>query len=75
MNLQKSNTSELIFDIPFIVSYVSQTMTLVPGDIISTGTPAGVGVFRDPPVFLKAGDVVTVEIEGIGTLKSNVVSE
>jgi 2-keto-4-pentenoate hydratase/2-oxohepta-3-ene-1,7-dioic acid hydratase in catechol pathway len=75
MNLQKSSTSELIFDIPYIISYISRTMTLVPGDIISTGTPAGVGVFRDPPVFLKAGDTVMVEVEGVGTLQSKVVAE
>jgi 2-keto-4-pentenoate hydratase/2-oxohepta-3-ene-1,7-dioic acid hydratase in catechol pathway len=75
MNMQKSSTSELIFDIPYVISYISRTMTLVPGDIISTGTPAGVGVFRDPPIFLKAGDMVTVEIEGVGTLKSEVVAE
>lgn len=73
MNLQKSSTSELIFDIPYIVSYISQAMTLVPGDVISTGTPAGVGVFRDPPIFLKPGDVVRVEIEGIGALRNRVV--
>lgn len=72
--LQESSTSELIFDIPHVISYVSQTMTLLPGDIISTGTPAGVGVFRDPQVFLKAGDTVTVKIENVGTLKNEVVS-
>jgi 2-keto-4-pentenoate hydratase/2-oxohepta-3-ene-1,7-dioic acid hydratase in catechol pathway len=72
--LQKSETSELIFDIPYVVSYISLTMTLVPGDIISTGTPAGVGVFRDPPIFLKSGDTVTVEIEKIGGLRNKVVS-
>jgi len=72
MRLQHSNTSELIFDIPYIISYISEAMTLLPGDIISTGTPAGVGVFRDPPVFMKPGDEVVVEIEGIGRLLNKV---
>jgi 2,4-diketo-3-deoxy-L-fuconate hydrolase len=71
--LQNSRTSELIFDIPYIISYISEAMTLLPGDIVSTGTPAGVGVFRDPPVFLKPGDTVTIEIEGLGKLRSKVV--
>lgn len=74
MKLQSSSTSELIFDIPYVVSYISEAMTLLPGDIISTGTPAGVGVFRDPPVFLKPGDTVTIEIEGLGRLESAVVA-
>ncbi len=66
--MQESNTDQLIFPIDFLISYVSRTMTLLPGDIITTGTPGGVGVFRDPQVFLKPDDVVTVEIEGIGRL-------
>lgn len=73
--MQKSTTSELIFNIPFIISYISQSMTLCPGDIIATGTPAGVGVFRDPPLFLKPGDLVTIEIEEIGRLENKVVAE
>ncbi len=70
--MQTSNTSNLIFKIPFLISYLSQTMTLLPGDIISTGTPGGVGVFRDPPIFLKAGDSVAVTITGLGTLTNTV---
>lgn len=70
--MQTSNTSNLIFKIPFLISYLSQTMTLLPGDIITTGTPGGVGVFRDPPVFLKAGDTVAVTITGLGTLTNTV---
>jgi 2-keto-4-pentenoate hydratase/2-oxohepta-3-ene-1,7-dioic acid hydratase in catechol pathway len=73
--MQQSSTSELIFKIPYVISYVSQSMTLCPGDIIATGTPAGVGVFRDPPVFLKPGELVTIEIEGIGRLENRVVAE
>ncbi|PID80439.1 5-carboxymethyl-2-hydroxymuconate isomerase [bacterium DOLZORAL124_64_63] len=66
--MQSSNTDQLIFPVDELVSYISRTITLLPGDIISTGTPGGVGVFRDPPVFLKTGDTVTVEIQGIGKL-------
>ena len=71
--MQSSNTDQLIFPVDELVSNVSRTMTLMPGDIISTGTPGGVGVFRDPQVFLKPGDVITVEIEGIGKLTNPVV--
>lgn len=70
--MQSSNTTNLIFKIPYLISYLSQTMTLMPGDILSTGTPGGVGVYRDPPVFLKAGDEVEVTIPGVGSLKSGV---
>jgi 2-keto-4-pentenoate hydratase/2-oxohepta-3-ene-1,7-dioic acid hydratase in catechol pathway len=72
--MQSSNTNQLIFDVPFLVSYLSQSMTLEAGDLIATGTPGGVGVFRNPPVFLKDGDDVAVTIEGIGTLRNRVVS-
>ena len=65
--LQNSNTSDLIFDIPHVVSYISQYMTLLPGDIISTGTPFGVGLGFNPPRYLKAGDVVELGIEGLGS--------
>lgn len=68
--MQRSNTSNLIFRIPYLISYFSRTMTLQPGDILSTGTPGGVGVFRNPPIFLKAGDVVEVTIQGLGTLRN-----
>ncbi|MEC3966354.1 fumarylacetoacetate hydrolase family protein [Flagellimonas halotolerans] len=67
--LQKSNTSDFIFNVQEVVSYISQFMTLLPGDIISTGTPAGVGLGFDPPKYLKPGDVVELGIEGLGTSK------
>jgi len=71
--LQDSNTSNLIFKVPFLISYLSQSVTWEVGDLISTGTPPGVGVFRKPPVLLKAGDTVSVSVEGIGTLTNPVV--
>ena len=70
--MQDGNTSNLIFKIPFIISYLSQFMTLLPGDVISTGTPAGVGLGFDPPIYLKDGDVVELGIDGLGTAKQNV---
>ena len=70
--LQDSRTSDLIFDVPTLVSYVSQAIALEPGDLILTGTPEGVGVFRDPKISLKGGDVVEIEIEGIGVLRNEV---
>ena len=70
--MQSSNTSDLIFNIPTLVSYISQFMTLLPGDIISTGTPAGVGLGFDPPRYLKKGDVVELGIDGLGTAKQPV---
>jgi 2-keto-4-pentenoate hydratase/2-oxohepta-3-ene-1,7-dioic acid hydratase in catechol pathway len=70
--LQDSRTSFLIFDIPTLISYISQGITLEPGDLILTGTPDGVGVFREPKVSLKPGDVVEVEVEGIGVLRNEV---
>jgi 2-keto-4-pentenoate hydratase/2-oxohepta-3-ene-1,7-dioic acid hydratase in catechol pathway len=71
--LQKSNTMHLIFKAADLVSHISQTMTLEPGDVISTGTPSGVGYVRKPPIFLKNGDSVEIEIEGIGILRNPVV--
>jgi 2-keto-4-pentenoate hydratase/2-oxohepta-3-ene-1,7-dioic acid hydratase in catechol pathway len=71
--MQKARTSELIWSIPYLVSYCSTFTTLHPGDVISTGTPAGVGHKRNPQVFMKAGDVIEVTVSGIGTL-SNTVS-
>ena len=71
--MQTSNTSKMIFQVAYLVSYLSQAITLEPGDVIATGTPEGVGVFRDPPVLLKAGDVYEVEIEGLGVLRNPVV--
>lgn len=70
--VQDGTTSNLIFKIPFLVSYVSQFMTLLPGDVISTGTPAGVGFGMKPEVYLKPGDVVELGIDGIGVSKQNV---
>jgi 2-keto-4-pentenoate hydratase/2-oxohepta-3-ene-1,7-dioic acid hydratase in catechol pathway len=72
--MQDSNTQQLIFCIEHIVSYISRICTLKPGDIIFTGTPPGVGMARKPPVFLKDGDVIEVEIEGLGVLRNMVVS-
>jgi 2-keto-4-pentenoate hydratase/2-oxohepta-3-ene-1,7-dioic acid hydratase in catechol pathway len=73
--LQDGNTSDLIFDVPFLVSFVSNAFTLEPGDLILTGTPPGVGYARDPKISLKAGDVVEVEVEGIGVLSNPVTAE
>ena len=66
--MQKSNTGNLIFSVSYLVSFLSRHFTLFPGDIILTGTPSGVGVFRDPPVYLKNGDEIVIAIEGIGEL-------
>ena len=71
---QDSSTSNMIFDVPFLISYVSQFMTLLPGDIISTGTPAGVGMGCKPPEFLKEGDIVELGIDGLGEARQEVVS-
>ncbi|QJD82901.1 fumarylacetoacetate hydrolase family protein [Cohnella herbarum] len=73
--MQNSNTKELIFNIPYLVSFLSNTITLQPGDIISTGTPPGVGMGRKPQVWLKPGDVVEATIEGIGTLRNTFVAD
>ena len=72
--MQQSNTRQLIFRIDHLIAYLSQICTLRPGDLIFTGTPPGVGSARKPPVFLKPGDQVEVEIEGIGVLKNPVVA-
>jgi 2-keto-4-pentenoate hydratase/2-oxohepta-3-ene-1,7-dioic acid hydratase in catechol pathway len=71
--LQDSTTANLIFGVDEIISHASQTLTFEPGDLILTGTPAGVGVFRDPQRLLRPGDEVTIEIEGVGTLTNPVV--
>lgn len=73
--LQNSNTKEFIFGVPHLLWYLSQCITLEPGDLIFTGTPPGVGIARNPQVLLKPGDVAEVEIEGIGTLRNPVVAE
>jgi 2-keto-4-pentenoate hydratase/2-oxohepta-3-ene-1,7-dioic acid hydratase in catechol pathway len=70
---QDSTTSELLFDVPQIVSFLSKSFTLEPGDIIATGTPAGVGFARDPPEFLKPGDEMELYIEKIGYLRNKIV--
>jgi len=73
--MQSSNTEEFIFGVSEVVSYISGITTLRPGDVISTGTPGGVGIFREPPELLEPGDSVDVEIEGIGTLTNPVVAD
>jgi 2-keto-4-pentenoate hydratase/2-oxohepta-3-ene-1,7-dioic acid hydratase in catechol pathway len=75
VTMQRANTNQLIFPIEFLIEYVAGVCTLAPGDLLFTGTPAGVGFARTPPVFLKPGDVVEVEIERLGTLTSPVVAD
>jgi 2-keto-4-pentenoate hydratase/2-oxohepta-3-ene-1,7-dioic acid hydratase in catechol pathway len=70
--LQDGNTDDLIFNIPQLVSYLSQFMTLLPGDVISTGTPQGVGLGFNPPIYLKKGDIIELGIDGLGTSTQNV---
>jgi 2-keto-4-pentenoate hydratase/2-oxohepta-3-ene-1,7-dioic acid hydratase in catechol pathway len=71
--MQDSNTRQMIFTAAALVAYISQVVTLLPGDLIFTGTPPGVGIARKPPVYLKGGDVVEVEIDGLGVLRNPVV--
>jgi 2-keto-4-pentenoate hydratase/2-oxohepta-3-ene-1,7-dioic acid hydratase in catechol pathway len=66
--VQESTTANMIFGVADVIAYVTRTITLEPGDLIATGTPAGVGAFRDPPLFMKPGDEITIEIDGIGSL-------
>ena len=73
--MQDSSTAQMIFSVAEIIAYVTRVITLEPGDLIATGTPAGVGVFRDPKVLLQDGDEVSVEIEGLGTLTNPVEKE
>jgi 2-keto-4-pentenoate hydratase/2-oxohepta-3-ene-1,7-dioic acid hydratase in catechol pathway len=73
--MQDSNTREMIFKIPYLIAYLSRGLTLLPGDVITTGTPDGVGGARKPPIFLRNGDVVTVEVEGLGQLTNTCVEE
>jgi 2-keto-4-pentenoate hydratase/2-oxohepta-3-ene-1,7-dioic acid hydratase in catechol pathway len=75
IEMQRSGTDRLIFDIPHLIAYCSQWMALTPGDIISTGTPAGVGSRRQPPSWLKPGDAIEIEITGIGILRNSVAAE
>lgn len=72
--VQDGNTAEMIFGVAELIEFLSAAMTLEPADIIATGTPAGVGIFRDPKLFLTPGDVVTVEIDGIGELSNPVIA-
>lgn len=72
--VQDSNTDDLIFNIPQLISYISCFMTLLPGDIISTGTPAGVGLGMNPPVYLKPGDVIELGIDGLGVSQQNIIA-
>jgi 2,4-didehydro-3-deoxy-L-rhamnonate hydrolase len=71
---QRSSTSQMIFGVPFLLSYISQFMTLLPGDVISTGTPAGVALGMNPPQYLKPGDVVELGVEGLGESRQDVVA-
>jgi acylpyruvate hydrolase len=73
--MQRSNTSQMVFSIAQLISFISQAMTLEPGDVIATGTPSGVGYVRKPPVFLQAGDIVEVQIQGVGTIRNPVIAE
>ncbi|MEZ5364794.1 MAG: fumarylacetoacetate hydrolase family protein [Bryobacterales bacterium] len=73
--LQDSTTKQLIFDIPYLIEYLSTVMTLEPGDIVSTGTPPGVGFARKPPIYLKPGDDCVVKIEGLGELRNRCVAD
>jgi 2-keto-4-pentenoate hydratase/2-oxohepta-3-ene-1,7-dioic acid hydratase in catechol pathway len=71
--MQDGSTADMIWDVPALVAFISRSITLEPGDVIATGTPSGVGVFRDPPVFLEPGDRVRCEIEAIGTIENPVI--
>jgi 2-keto-4-pentenoate hydratase/2-oxohepta-3-ene-1,7-dioic acid hydratase in catechol pathway len=71
--MQDGTTADMIHDVPALVAFISSVITLEPGDVIATGTPSGVGVFRDPPVFLEPGDGVRCEIEGIGSVENPIV--
>jgi 2-keto-4-pentenoate hydratase/2-oxohepta-3-ene-1,7-dioic acid hydratase in catechol pathway len=73
--MQRSGTDLLIFDVPELIAYITTFTELVPGDVISTGTPGGVGSKRKPPVWMKSGDVFEVEVTGVGTLRNPVVDE
>ena len=72
--LQDSTTANMVFGVAEIIAYVTQTITLEPGDLIATGTPAGVGAFRDPKVFMQPGDEITIEIEALGSLTNPVTA-
>ena len=73
--MQESNTDQLIFGVPALIEFLTQSITLEPGDVIATGTPSGVGFARKPPVFLTPGDEMEVLIEGIGGIGNPIISE
>jgi 2-keto-4-pentenoate hydratase/2-oxohepta-3-ene-1,7-dioic acid hydratase in catechol pathway len=73
--LQHSNTRELVFGVPALIEYISSVVTLEPGDVVATGTPAGVGFARKPPRYLRAGDEVVIRVQGIGELRNPVIDE
>ncbi|MCK4565623.1 MAG: fumarylacetoacetate hydrolase family protein, partial [Verrucomicrobia bacterium] len=66
-------TADMMFTVPFLIEYISQGMTLLPGDVISTGTPSGIGSARDPQMLMKSGDVVEVGVDGVGAQRSEVL--
>ncbi len=72
---QDGNTADLIFNIPFLIAFISATITLMPGDILTTGTPAGIGSARTTPVFLKDGDRIECAVEGLGRQNNPVVKD
>ena len=73
--VQDSTTANMVFGVADLIEYITRTITLEPGDLIATGTPAGVGAFRKPPVFMQPGDEITIEIEGLGSLTNPVAAE
>ena len=72
--LQDGSTADWLFPLPRLIASLSQVMTLLPGDIVTTGTPAGVGLFQNPQVFMRPGDVIEIEAEGIGILRNTIVA-
>ena len=72
--MQNGSTADWLFPLPRLIGYLSRVMTLEPGDIVTTGTPAGVGFFQQPQVFIKPGDVIEIEAEGIGVLRNHIVA-
>jgi acylpyruvate hydrolase len=73
--MQSARTSQMIVDVPSVIEYISSFTTLMPGDVIATGTPGGVGFARQPPVWLRPGDIIEVTIERVGTIRNRVVAE
>jgi 2-keto-4-pentenoate hydratase/2-oxohepta-3-ene-1,7-dioic acid hydratase in catechol pathway len=71
--MQDGTTADMLYDIPALIEFVSRAITLEPGDVISTGTPSGVGVYQDPPVFLQPGDRVRCEVEGVGWVENPII--